>query len=1474
MTGLSISSSSPSPSPTTSISSGPPTHENVNLKEVKTLLGPENSAALMTLELANTQEAESITENLAQIGDHKVGPPQDPKKHIDMSTLFTSGQTSVSKTVTDKKAEMAQANMEKGQALTKKKSELENKIKNEKGLFNRLLNILGFGDAGKLKKVLAELKACKEDTPLHETLKAQTPPPADMSADAPNKLIREFAQDYSKDLKGFFGSQQSKGKLDTLSMDDLKDAHTQLTAQLDKFSDSKIAAFAEAKKLLSEDINALKTLLQQDIATASKFKEDIATAATATSIQQLSQNSAEDIQILSTDSVTAELKDLGCTPQQCDKATQTVSGLKTVATQYGTSEAEAGTTFDLLTPANKLSMASFCQTLGSSPESKLLLKRAGSEIKSAGFDAKFANAQAKDLTKGDFQRLTSIQNHVDNTALSPTGEASHRLDSVVLKAALLLAPDADKEMVMIQHTLEQTKTQLSSMKFNIKGKTESLRSMSAFKFDDITVKALLNKAKPEDKAHLDLMVGYAMILQDKLDNKTPMEAPASRALAAKLKNVGIDLGGDMIKQCVESGFKNSSEVSNALNFVTQFSARISSRPEFMEIMQSLVEHPLTEITSYQAAVVKQSLGMGGIDTEQAAAFIQLSSTLTQKVIESKGAKSSSVQDTAMGALKSFKDLEKTLSQSVFAFRKGISTIEDRLARLDYDTEKLETATKKIGELSDKAEHIQKIIDGLSSAALPKGVEIRHVRQFNNAKLAEEEVKTLSSLEKFSRPTQELIPTGDARLQNKLDFSEEASILSKSSIPFKSEDMPSVFKSVQEGDKTYLGLFQLAPNTEGHLKETFIGYVDPQANAAYLTSYSTNATSHINHSAKSEHSRLIEVASEKPTFKPETALQKDRLVAQDRSLQSELQPAIALKTDAEKKLALNMGGDTETIPPAQKSIRLAISELCRESLIKEGPQSFDQKMSDFTKQIKTNPEMQTKISEKIESWGMPPITTFSLVKKECLQFEGISSFRQWTTEVEPKKSANTALDLTAQTSRQSKAYRNITNQAKLKAQEVVGGLRNEGDSINVKLGGRWEVTTGAIGKAAMAAFTVGVAAASLTAKKEEADAVVLKKTGTGFRLEMNETTMKSLGINTVFVSIAAVGVAAGRKTDVGYNLDFDSSHKASEFLWALTSGNMESVKDASCLGMASAIQLSTGKSINLSAGAGIQISPPIPGLGEQNFGSIQLQVAGEKREQILENKDSRTVITTTSSTQGVAFEAQGLGKLVALATNEVTNRLRNGGYIKGENVSSAALKKSESVSVTHSNSGLLQDYSIKEQISCGMFGLVQMGSFNFAEWVTSQMIPDKMQGEEKQYDKMEDKVSDKLDTLTKGNSELKIQVLELIHRATPEKSIGFERKLAPDTLFELNGLLSSFDEGNAPKSADQMKKDKVAAQKLIDTPSNYVITGLSLSSITQLVDNSHLNAIAPLGMDMGSTGLVDKIDIVQGGYTTLESISFT
>lgn len=1447
------------------------------LDDLKTLIGTGAPVDLNHLEPAKPQENSVITIQLSKIGNHTIRPQLGPlEAAATLGTLLTSSdQTLSSQTVTDKKVEMAQANMDKEQTLKDKKLELETKIKKETGLFNRLLNILGFGDAGKLKKVLAELKAYEKEAPLPDisTLKAQNAPPAGMLHYDLKKSIREFAQDYSKDLTDFFVSQESKGKLDTLSMDGLKDAHRQLADQLDKFSDSKIAAFAKAQDLCSEDIKELKTLLQPEIATASKFKEDIATAATAKSIQQLSQKSAEAIQTLSTDSVTAELKDLGCTPQQCDKATQTVSGLKTVATQYGASEAEAGTTFDLLTPANKLSMASFCQTLGSSPESKLLLKRAGSEIKSAGFDAKFANAQAKDLTKGDFQRLTSIQNHVDNTALSPTGEASHRLDSVVLKAALLLAPDADKEMVMIQHTLEQTKTQLSSMKFNIEGKTESLRSMSAFKFDDITVKALLNKAKPEDKAHLDLMVGYAMILQDKLDTTTPMEDPASPALAAKLKTVGIDLGGDMIKQCVESGFKNSSEVSNALSFVTQFSARISSRPEFMEIMQSLVEHPLTEITSYQAAVVKQSLGMGGIDTNQAAAFIQQSSTLTKKVIESKGAKSSSVQDAAMGTLKSFMNLEKNLSQSVFDLRKGISTIEDRLERLAYDTEKLETATKKIGELSGKIEHIQEISYGLSSAALPKDVEIRHVRQFNNAKLAKEEVKTLASWGQFSPPPQDkLIANGDARLQNKFDFSKQAGLFSKSSIPFKSEDMPSVFKPVQEEDKTYLGLFQLAPNTEGHLEEKFIGYVDPQANKGDLAGYSTNAASHIDHSAQSQHANLIKEAAKQATFEPETALQKDRLGAQDITLQSELKLAIDSKTDAETKLALNMGGDTETIPTAQKSIRLAISELCRESLIQEGPQSFDQKMSDFTEQLKTNPEMQTKISEKIESWGMPPITT--LVKKECLQFEGISSFRQWTTEVAPKTSANTALDLTSQTSRQSKDYRNITNQDKLKAQEVVGGLRNEGDSINVKLGGRWEVTTGAIGKAAMEAFAGGVAAASLTAKKEEADAVVLKKTVTGFRLEMNETTMKSLGINTVFVSIAAVGVAEGRNTDVGYNLDFDSSHKASEFLWALTSGNMESVKDASCLGMASAIQLSTGKSINLSAGAGIQISPPIPGLGEQNFGSIQLQVAGEKREQILENKDSRTVITTTSSEQGVAFDAQGLGKLVALATNEATNRLRNQGYIKGENVSSAALKKSESVSVTHSNSGLLQDYSIKEQISCGMFGLVQMGSFKPAEWVISQMIPDKMQGEEKQYANMDAKVSDKLDTLTKGNAELKSQVLALIHSATPEQSIGVERKLTSDTLFELNGLLSSFDEGNAPKSADQMKKDKVAAQKLIDTPSNYVITGLSLSSITQLVDHSHLNAIAPLGMDMGSTGLVDKIDIVQGGYTTLKSISFT
>lgn len=121
------------------------------------LLGQLNALSRQLGQLeaaANTQEKK----------DQVIAAKKEVAKQIDMlRTLFTSSdQTLSSKTVTDKKVAMYRANMEKKLTLMEKKFELETKIKEEKGLFNRLLNTLGFSDAGELKQVRAELKADKE----------------------------------------------------------------------------------------------------------------------------------------------------------------------------------------------------------------------------------------------------------------------------------------------------------------------------------------------------------------------------------------------------------------------------------------------------------------------------------------------------------------------------------------------------------------------------------------------------------------------------------------------------------------------------------------------------------------------------------------------------------------------------------------------------------------------------------------------------------------------------------------------------------------------------------------------------------------------------------------------------------------------------------------------------------------------------------------------------------------------------------------------------------------------------------------------------------------------------------------------------------------------------------------------------------------------------------------------------------------
>ncbi len=129
-----------------------------------TALFSEQEAQLGQLNALSRQlgqlEAAATPEEKNQV----IAAKKEVAKQIDtLRTLFTSSdQTLSSKTVTDKKVAMYRANMEKKLTLMEKKFELETKIKEEKGLFNRLLNTLGFSDAGELKQVRAELKADKE----------------------------------------------------------------------------------------------------------------------------------------------------------------------------------------------------------------------------------------------------------------------------------------------------------------------------------------------------------------------------------------------------------------------------------------------------------------------------------------------------------------------------------------------------------------------------------------------------------------------------------------------------------------------------------------------------------------------------------------------------------------------------------------------------------------------------------------------------------------------------------------------------------------------------------------------------------------------------------------------------------------------------------------------------------------------------------------------------------------------------------------------------------------------------------------------------------------------------------------------------------------------------------------------------------------------------------------------------------------
>jgi hypothetical protein len=165
------------------------------------------------------------------------------------------------------------------------------------------------------------------------------------------------------------------------------------------------------------------------------------------------------------------------------------------------------------------------------------------------------------------------------------------------------------------------------------------------------------------------------------------------------------------------------------------------------------------------------------------------------------------------------------------------------------------------------------------------------------------------------------------------------------------------------------------------------------------------------------------------------------------------------------------------------------------------------------------------------------------------------------------------------------------------------------------------------------------------------------------------------------------------------------------------------------------------------------------------------------------------------------------------------------------------------------------------VACNVFGKKDVGSTNIAGMAVNRTlngIGDK-----------NDSFDQRLDHITHGNADQKAAVLALLAKADPGQEITVSRELKTASLFEVNNLLSQIDDTGQTKSSEGLKRDKSAADTLINDPNAYVITAFSLTTVAKEADNSRTNTVK--GVDIGKTGIIDVTRTATGAHRTLETV---
>ncbi len=191
-----------------------------------------------------------------------------------------------------------------------------------------------------------------------------------------------------------------------------------------------------------------------------------------------------------------------------------------------------------------------------------------------------------------------------------------------------------------------------------------------------------------------------------------------------------------------------------------------------------------------------------------------------------------------------------------------------------------------------------------------------------------------------------------------------------------------------------------------------------------------------------------------------------------------------------------------------------------------------------------------------------------------------------------------------------------------------------------------------------------------------------------------------------------------------------------------------------------------------------------------------------------------------------------------------------------------MTRSQTVAITKNARGVIRKYEITDSLACNFFGNKEVMGTNVAGMAVNTTLSG--------IGEKNDNFDQRLDLITNGNADQKAAVLALLAKAEPGQEIIVSRELKTDSLFDVNCLLSRMDDYGKIKSDEDLKRDKSAADTLIDDPNAYVITAFSLTTVAKESDNSRLDNTVK-GVNIGKTGIIDVTKTATGAHLTLETV---